>query len=151
AADLLESNLKAGRGNKAAFIDPARTVSYGELDAEARRTANLMGSLGLRHEDRVIMIMLDTVEFPIAFLGAMLAGVVPIPLNTALTNETYGFMLADSRAKALFVSAPLLAGLDPVLAKFPDLKVVVSGGEASGGRVDFGRERAKQPDKFETV
>jgi 4-hydroxybenzoate-CoA ligase len=151
AADLLESNLKAGRGGKAAFIDPARTLTYGELDAEARRTANLMRSLGLRHEDRVIMIMLDTVEFPVVFLGAMLAGVVPIPLNTALTNETYAFMLADSRAKALFVSAPLVAALEPVLAKLPDLKIVVSGSEASGNRVDFAKERAKQPDKFETV
>jgi 4-hydroxybenzoate-CoA ligase len=151
AADLLESNLAAGRGNKAAFIDPVRTVSYGELDAEARRTANLMYSLGLRHEDRVIMIMLDTVEFPMVFLGAMLAGVVPIPLNTALTNETYAFMLADSRAKALFVSASLVAALEPVLKQFPDLKVVVSGGEASESRVEFGKERARQPERFETV
>lgn len=151
AADLLESNLKAGRGSKAAFIDPVRTLTYGELDAEARRTANLMRSLGLRHEDRVIMIMLDTVEFPMVFLGAMLAGVVPIPLNTALTNDTYAFMLADSRAKALLISAPLVAALEPVLAKLPDLKVLVTGGEVSGGRVDLAKERAKQSDKFATV
>ena len=151
AADLLESNLKAGRGNKAAFVDPKRTVTYGEIDAEARRTANLMRSLGLRHEDRVIMIMLDTVEFPMAFLGAMLAGVIPIPLNTALTNETYAFMLSDSRARALFVSAPLVAALEPVLAKLPELKVVVVGGDASGNRVDFGKERAKQSEKFNAV
>ena len=127
AADLLESNLRAGRGGKAAFIDPARTVTYAELDGEARRTANLMRSLGLRHEDRAVMIVLDTVEFPMVFLGAMLAGVVPIPLNTALTNETYAFMLADSRAKALFVSAPLLAALEPVLARLPELKIIVVG------------------------
>ncbi len=151
AADLLESNLKAGRGGKAAFIDPARTITYGELDAEARRTANLMRALGLRHEDRVIMIMLDTVEFPVAFLGAMLAGVIPIPLNTALTNETYAFMLADSRAKALFVSAPLVAALEPVLAKLPELKVVVVSGEVSGNRTDFSKSRADQSDKFQSV
>lgn len=151
AADLLESNLKAGRGGKPAFIDPARSITYAELDGEARRAANLMRSLGLRHEDRVIMIMLDTVEFPVTFLGAMLAGVVPIPLNTALTNETYAFMLADSRARALFVSAPLLAALEPVLAKLPDLKVVVVGGSASGDRTDFTKARAAQPASFEAV
>jgi 4-hydroxybenzoate-CoA ligase len=148
AADLLESNLRAGRGGKAAFIDPKRTLTYGELDAEARRTANFMRSLGLHHEDRAVMIMLDTVEFPMVFLGAMLAGVVPIPLNTALTNETYAFMLADSRAKALFVSAPLVAALEPVLVKFPDLKVIVSGEGASGSRIDFAKGRAAQSEKF---
>ena len=151
AADLLESNLKAGRAGKAAFIDPTRTLTYGELDTETRRTANLMHALGLRHEDRAIMIMLDTVEFPMVFLGAILTGVVPVPLNTALTNETYAFMLADSRAKALFVSASLLAALEPVLAKLPDLKVIVAGDGASGNRVDFGKERAKQSEKFSAL
>ena len=151
AADLLESNLKAGRGGKAAFIDPARAVTYAELDGEARRTANLMRLLGLRHEDRVVMIVLDTVEFPMVFLGAMLAGVVPIPLNTALTNETYAFMLADSRAKALFVSAPLLAALEPVLAKLPELKIIVVGEGATGDRIDFAKSRAGQSSAFTPV
>ena len=64
-----------------------------QLDAEARRAAQLMISLGLRREDRVVMIMLDTVDFPAVFLGAMLAGIVPIPLNTALSNDTYKYML----------------------------------------------------------
>lgn len=151
AADLLERNLKAGRGNKPAFIDPKRTLTYAELDAEARRTANLMRALGLRHEDRVVMIMLDTVEFPMVFLGAILAGVVPIPLNTALTSETHAFMLTDSRAKALFVSAPLLAGLEPVLAKLPELQVVVVGEGAAGNQTDFAKSHAGQSEQFVAV
>ena len=106
ASDLLEGNLNAGRGNKAAFIDPLRQVTYAELDVEARQAAQLMMSLGLRREDRVVMIMLDTVEFPAVVLGGILAGIVMVPLNTALANDTYRFMLADSRAKALFISAP---------------------------------------------
>lgn len=151
AANLLERNLKAGRGNKPAFIDPKRTLTYAELDAEARRTANLMRALGLRHEDRVVMIMLDTVEFPMVFLGAILAGVVPIPLNTALTSETHAFMLTDSRAKALFVSAPLLAGLEPVLAKLPELQVVVVGEGAAGNQTDFAKSHAGQSEQFVAV
>src|SRR5689334_6741615 len=122
AADLIDRNLNAGRGDKVAFIDPRRQVTYGQLSAEARQAANLMKSLGLRREDRVVMIMLDTVEFPAVFLGAILAGIVPIPLNTALTPETYAYMLADSRAKALFVAAPLYPALQPALADLPDLE-----------------------------
>src|SRR5688500_6388670 len=102
AADLIDRNIVAVRGDKVAFIDPQRQVTYAQLSREARQTANLMQSLGLRREDRVVMLMLDTVEFPAVFLGAILAGIVPVPLNTALGADTYSYMLADSRAKALF-------------------------------------------------
>ncbi|MGZ5804697.1 MAG: benzoate-CoA ligase family protein [Xanthobacteraceae bacterium] len=152
AADFLESNLKAGRGGKVAFIDPARQVSYAELDAEARRAARLMVSLGLRREDRVVMIMLDTVDFPAVFLGAMLAGIVPIPLNTALSPDTYKYMLGDSRAKALFVSGPLPANLQRVLTGLPDLKnIVVVGGSAPRGTIDYKTAASVQPAEFVSV
>ncbi len=65
AADLLDRNLVAGRGDKLAYVDPQRQLTYAQLSGEARQTANLMKSLGLRREDRVVMIMLDTVEFPV--------------------------------------------------------------------------------------
>jgi 4-hydroxybenzoate-CoA ligase len=149
ASDMLESNLKAGRGNKPAFIDPMRQVTYAQLDAEARRAAQLMLSLGLRREDRVLMIMLDTVDFPAVFLGGILAGIVMVPLNTALANDTYHFMLADSRAKALFVSSPLLASLQPALANLPELKnIVVVGGDAPTGTTSYDQGMAAQDGKF---
>jgi len=149
ASDLLESNLKAGRGNKAAFVDPTRQLTYAQLDTDARRAAQLMISLGLRREDRVIMIMLDTVDFPAVFLGGILAGIVMVPLNTALANDTYRFMLADSRAKALFVSAPLLATLQPVLADLPDLKsIVVVGDDPPAGMRSYANGMAAQTGGF---
>jgi 4-hydroxybenzoate-CoA ligase len=138
AADFLDGNLNAGRGGKLAFVDPAREVTYAALDTQARQSARLLASLGLRREDRVAMVMLDTVDFPAVFLGAILAGIVPIPLNTALAADTYKYMLADSRAKALFVSAPLLAILQPVIGDLPDLKhVIVVGGDAPSGMLDY--------------
>jgi len=153
AADLLDRNLNAGRGDKLAFIDPRRKVTYAGLSAEARQAANLMKSLGLRREDRVAMIMLDTVEFPAVFLGAILAGIVPIPLNTALAPDTYAYMLTDSRAKALFIAAPLYATLAPLIADLPDLEhiVVVGGAEAGKGTTDFAKAAAAQPKEFFAV
>jgi 4-hydroxybenzoate-CoA ligase len=149
AADLLESNLGTGRGDKVAYIDPARSVTYARLDAEARQAANLMRALGLRREDRIAMIMLDTVEVPVVFLGAILAGVVPIPLNTALAAETYSYILSDSRARALFISAPLFANLEPVIRNLPDLeRIVVVGEPGVAGAVNFVREAAGQPNTF---
>ncbi len=52
--------------------------------------------------------LLDTIDFPTAFLGAIKAGIVPIPVNTLFQPLDYAFILADSRAKAAIVSAELL-------------------------------------------
>ncbi len=98
----------------------------------------LLAELGLRRENRVAMLMHDTVDFPVIFLGAIRAGMVPVPLNTLLTAEQYAYMLADSRASVLFVSAALYPVVAPILASVPDLKeVVVAGGEAPAGTRAF--------------
>ncbi len=149
--DLVDRNLAEGRGAKPAFVDPGRTLTYGELADETRRMGNLLARLGLAREDRVAMIMLDTVDFPVVFLGAIRAGVIPVPLNTLLGAEQYAYMLADSRAKALVVSAALLPTVAPALAGLPSLAhVLVSGGDA-GTHLDFSAELAKESASFETA
>jgi 4-hydroxybenzoate-CoA ligase len=151
-AELLDRNVAEGRGNKVAFIDRRRRLTYSELQADSCRVANLLTKLGVRREQRVAMIMLDTVEFPIVFLGAMRAGAVPVPLNTLLTPEQYAYMLKDSRARALFVSAPLLKAIEPILPRLSDLEAVVVVGEgAASPHADFARALANMPATFETV
>jgi 4-hydroxybenzoate-CoA ligase len=83
------------------------------------------------------MIMLDTVDFPILFWGAIRAGIVPIPLNTLLTAEQYRYILTDSRAKVLFVSAPLLAVAQAAAAGVASLKQIVVVGEKADGLARF--------------
>ena len=77
---------------------------------------------GIERERRIALVMLDTVDFPIAFWGAIRAGVVPVPINTLLPPEMVGYILEDSRAAALFVSAPLLEPLLPVLRSVAELR-----------------------------
>ena len=82
---LLDRNVEEGRGGKLAFTDTVSELTYRDLQIKTRRLANLLRRLGVRREERVAMIMLDTVDFPIVFLGSIRAGVVPVPLNTLLT------------------------------------------------------------------
>ena len=63
----------------------------------------------------MLLLMLDTVDYPVAFWGAIRAGIVPIPLNTLLRPEQYAYNLADGRAEAIVISAPLLPALASVL------------------------------------
>jgi 4-hydroxybenzoate-CoA ligase len=100
--------------------------------------ANLLATYSIPRESRVALLLLDTVDFPVAFWGAIKAGVVPVCLNTLLTPEQYTYILADSRAKALFVSAPLLSAVQPILGRLPFLRhVFVAGGEPPSFALSF--------------
>ena len=108
--------LNGGRATKLAYRDDERALTYGELDERVRRFAAMLGALDLRREERVILLMHDTIDWPIAFLGCLYAGVIPVALNTLLTPADYAYMLGHSRAQAAFVS-PALA---PVLRQALD-------------------------------
>lgn len=123
---FLDRHVEAGRGDRPAFTDPHRTVTYAALAAASARAAGMLRGLGIGRERRVAMLMLDTVDFPAVFWGAVRAGVVPIPVNTLLPPEQVAYILADSRAEAVVVSAPLLPALRPVLDTLPGLRVIVA-------------------------
>src|SRR5215831_17389987 len=133
AHDLIERNLRAGRSDKVAFIDDAGPTTFGELAERANRFGSGLQALGLVMEERVLLALSDTIDFPTAFLGAIKAGIIPVTVNTLLTAGDYAHMLADSRARALVVSEHLLPQFAPLVAKMPFLRqVIVSGRRAQG-------------------
>jgi benzoate-CoA ligase len=131
AHDLVERNLSAGRGGKLAYIDDAGRYTYGELAERVNRCANALVGLGLRPEERVLLCHLDTIDFPSVFLGAIKAGIVPIAANTLLTTNDYDYMLRDSRARALIVSAQLVPSFAPIIGKSAHLRHVIVSGAAT--------------------
>jgi 4-hydroxybenzoate-CoA ligase len=147
--DLLDRNVAAGRGQKPAFIDPERQLSYGELQRETCRFANLLTRLGVRREERILLAMTDTVDFPIAFLGAIRAGIVPVPVNTMLAAEQYAYIVEDCRAALIVASESLLPVLGQALAA-TDAPVLVAGGPA-GRHLDFSARVAAEDDGFATA
>jgi 4-hydroxybenzoate-CoA ligase len=152
ASDMVDRLVMAGRGDKIAFVDPVRTITYGRLACETNRLANLLQGFGIPREARVALLLPDTIDFPICFWGAVKAGIVPVPLNTLLTAEQYAYMLADSRAKALIVSPTLLATIQPVLSSLPDLThVIVAGGEAPAYGFTLATELERQSPEFPVV
>jgi benzoate-CoA ligase len=135
AHDLLARN--ASRSEKVAFIDAATgaQLTYGALTDQAHRFANALRAQGFAAETRVMIAMLDTLEWPVVFLGCILAGVVPIAANTLLTAKDFEFMLRDSRAQALFVSKPLLPTFEPLMGSIGTLKQVFMAGDGSADSV----------------
>ncbi len=148
---LLDRNIDEGRGTKLAFTDTVSELTYRGLQQQSCRVANLLRRLGVRREERVAMIMLDTVDFPSVFLGAIRAGIVPVPLNTLLTSDQYAYVLADCRARVLFVSEALLPVVKDMVGRMPDLEHVVVAGQDAHDHKKLSDELARESDAFATV
>jgi 4-hydroxybenzoate-CoA ligase len=149
AVDMVDRNVAEGRAGKVVFSDPKETLTYGELQANCNRLANLLSAYQLPRESRVALLLHDTVDFPVVFWGAIKAGVVPVCLNTLLPGEQYAYLLGDCRAKALFVSAQLLPALQAHLGELPFLKhIFVSGGEPPAFALSLRHELGLQPVQF---
>jgi 4-hydroxybenzoate-CoA ligase len=131
-SDFVDANVARGLGDKVAFRDGTRSLTFNELQDRTLRFARALRGIGLRPESRVALLLLDTVDFPVAFWGSIRAGIVSIPLNTLLTAEQYHYVLEDSRAEALVVSAPLLKTVAPILDKLRFLRSIVVSGATAG-------------------
>lgn len=125
--------LNAGRASKIAFIDDTGSLSYGELEDRIKRFAAGLQSAGIRREERVLLLMHDCCDWPVAFLGSMYAGVVPVAVNTLLTADDYAYMLAHSRAQAVIVSGALLPIVQAAMAQAQhEVKTIIVSNASAG-------------------
>ncbi len=110
-------DINTHRPQKIAFIDEKGKLSYNELFNKVRRMASALQALGVRREERVLLLMHDCNDWPVSFLGAMYAGIVPVAVNTLLSADDYHYMLQHSRAQVALVSQVLLPTLLAAMAK----------------------------------
>ncbi|HSI56421.1 MAG TPA: benzoate-CoA ligase family protein [Ideonella sp.] len=147
AQHLLARNT--ARPGKVAYIDDQGSLSYGELAERVRRMAAALLAAGVRREERVLLLMHDCNDWPVSFLGAMYAGIVPVAVNTLLTADDYAYMLRHSRAQAALVSAALLPMLQAAMDQAPhELTTVLVSRPAAGlpeGAVALDAAMERQP------
>ena len=123
--DLVDAQVARGLAEKIAFVDDERSLTYGELQARTCAFGSALHDIGVRPEERLGILLYDTVDFPVAFWGAVRAGIVALPLNTLLTAEQYTYVLGDSRTKALVIAASLAKTLIPILDRLPQLRTII--------------------------
>ncbi|HRE19565.1 MAG TPA: benzoate-CoA ligase family protein [Rhabdaerophilum sp.] len=137
ATYFIDRHIGENRGENIAFrevLSSTRQISYADLQRQTGVVANALKRAGIKREERVAMLVLDQIEFPLIFWGAIKAGILPIPLNTLLATAVYDLILQDSRAVCLFVSRELYDVVAPAFPHNPWLrKIVVIGGEAPVG------------------
>ncbi len=137
---FLDHNLEHGRADRVAIHAGEREITYAALAAQVNRAGNALRGLGMRREERVFLLLLDSPEFAYLFWGAIRIGAVPVPTNTALKPHDYAYMLRDSQASVLAVSAELLPVVEDLLPSIPSLRhvIVTGGGEPGRGRHALG-------------
>ncbi|WP_020669872.1 benzoate-CoA ligase family protein [Amycolatopsis nigrescens] len=122
---LVDRQVRDGRAASTAVLAGERALSYRELAEEVRRVAAGLIRLGMRPEERVMLCMVDGVELLTGILGAMYAGVVPVPVSTMVTGPELGKVLADSRARVLCVSTEFTAPAKAAIELAPEVTDVV--------------------------
>jgi len=129
------ADTNAARVDKTAYIDDRGSLTYGQLAHKVAQFAGLLQQLGIRREERILLVMHDTCDWPVVFLGALHAGVIPVAVNTLLPAQDYAYMLEHSRSRAVFTSAPLLPVLQQALdgSTRHNVAHVVVAGEGNGG------------------
>ncbi|MGH9744744.1 MAG: benzoate-CoA ligase family protein [Candidatus Acidiferrales bacterium] len=130
---FVDRHVREGRGEKVAIISGAQRTTYRELAALINRVGNGLLRLGLQEEQRVLLVLPDSLEFAAAYFGSMKMGAVAVPTNTALRQMDYAYFLRESRAKIAFVHSTLLTEFTPALVGQQYCRKVVACGERVDG------------------
>jgi len=135
ATHFIDRHIGEGRGQKVAFECGDERVTYSDLLQRVNQAGNALRNLGVRREERVALLLLDTPDFAYCFFGGIKIGAVPVPINTLLKPGEYEYMLNDSRARIVIVSAELLPQVQAIpRANLEYLEtVIVSRGPAMEG------------------
>jgi len=129
--------------DKAAYIEgdgEQRSLTYRQLARESSKMPEIFKRYQIHSEDRVAMLMLDQIEFPIVFWGSLKAGVIPVAINTLLSTEVYATILSDCKARVLFISAALLPAVESLLTDHPSIEKVFVSGEHTTEYLSLGAE-----------
>src|SRR2546423_9419270 len=146
ADSLVDRHVRDGRGARTAILCGEESVSYEQVAERSNRVANGLRSIGLRREERVMLLLLDSPAFVYSFFGAQKLGAVPIPTNTLLKSQDYRYMLNDSRARIAIVSEPLLPQVASIpRQELPHLERIIVEGKPTDGTSGFSELLAGSP------
>src|SRR5436190_1131837 len=123
---LVDRNLEAGRGDKVALRCEGAELTYAQLHDRVCRAGNALRGLGVRREQRVLMILDDTPAFPAVFLGAMRIGAVAAPVSFLDVAANFRHYAVDSYAPVVVAEAAVLERHGNLFADLPEPPLLVS-------------------------
>ncbi len=148
ASLVIERGLEASGGETLAYVTERESLTYEQLREQVNRMGHLLRSVGVAREQRVLLVLDDTVAFPIAFLGALRIGAVPVPVSVRETSENFRHFVEDSYAEIVVCDAAMLGSLKPALSAH-DMRYIARG--AGEGAIELDSALAAQEPELEVV
>jgi benzoate-CoA ligase family protein len=130
---MLDSNLAAGRSSKVAIYCAEERLTYGDLFDRVCRMGRALLELGVRREERVLLVLGDTPAFPIAFLSAIRIGAVPVPVNPLFRAEDYRYFVEDTSARFIVSDEAFASKLVEALQGYQEPVTIISTGSEKSG------------------
>lgn len=137
ACDILDRNLAEGRADKPAIHWGEETVTYGTLAERVNAFASALRELGVRREERILLILDDTPAWPTAFLGAIRIGAVPVPVSPMDNPQNFVHYARDSYAQVVIVESPLVDKVREALGELAEGLTVLSANGPADDAIDL--------------
>jgi benzoate-CoA ligase len=148
-SDVIERQVSRGRGEVTAIIAGDASLSYEQLRRQVNRAGHLLRELGVRREQRVLLVLDDTTVFPIVFLGAIRIGAVPVPVSPLDKDDNFRHFVEDSDAELVVTDAGVLERLSSAVGG-PGVRWLVREGSGAGV-IELDRALAEQPDELDAA
>src|SRR5204863_1093146 len=126
-AELIEQNLRAGRGDAPAIWSGGKILTYRDVEALTDRLASALLRAGVKPEQRVLFVLPDSPELAAGYLAAMKIGAVAVPCNPLLRSADYAYFVEESRARVLITSRACIERVEPALGERNAQPVLVAG------------------------
>lgn len=113
-------------GDKTAFVNLGKSITYAALDTQSKDFAAYLQSIGLKPGDRIAIQMPNLLQFPVAFIGALRAGLIVVNTNPLYTPREMEHQFKDSGAKAIVILANFAANLQKIISNTPIEHVIIT-------------------------
>jgi benzoate-CoA ligase family protein len=126
---LLDRQVEAGRGGHLAVTGPAGSLTYAELSQRVAELSSGLQALGVRPEERVLLVTSDRPETVITFLALLRMGAVAVPVSTMYNGTELGELLRDTRARVVVATGEFAAVTQEAMSLAPEATALVLIGE----------------------
>ncbi len=130
--ELLDRQVEAGRGDKAAILFEDQRITYAQLQAQVNKLGNALRALGVTAGDRVLLRTPNIPPALVSNFAVLKLGAVVAPTSPLFSRAEIAHVANDAEAKVIIVAAPLLAELEAARENLTTVKhIIVIGGDAA--------------------
>jgi benzoate-CoA ligase family protein len=161
ATYFLDARVEEGLGDKIAVYCGAKRYTYKEVQQMSNEVGNALLRFGIEMEDRVLIVLPDSIEFVATWFGIAKIGAVITMVNTILPTAEYEYYLDYTRAKVAVVHADVMERFTPAASTSIYLRHTIVVGTKVSGSIDslegrstirsFGRVTLESSDTLETA